>query len=106
MFPVVVDTGSDGCMFDHSLALLVGLNVYQSGVIATANGIRGPEEIAIYPIEVVFPDLDDASWEIMAQFKALPHGLNGILGHAGFLGRMRATFSFGREFELWAIKRR
>lgn len=92
-------------MFDHTLALLVGLNVYQAGVTATASGIGGPEEIAIFPIEVVFPDLDNAYWEIMAQFKTLPNGLNGILGHAGFLGRMRATFSFGREFELSAIKR-
>jgi hypothetical protein len=68
-------------MFDPSLALLVGLNVDQAGAIATASG--GPEEIAIIPIEIVFPDL----------------------GHAGFLGRMRATFSFGWEFESSEIER-
>lgn len=81
MFPAVVDTGSDACMSDHSLALLIGLNVHQAGAIAIATG--GPEAIASFPIEIVFPDL----------------------GHAGFLGRMRATFSFEREFESSEIER-
>jgi hypothetical protein len=65
------------------MALLIGLNVHQAGAIATASGIGGPEEIASFPIEIVFPDL----------------------GHAGFLGRMRATFSFEREFESSEIER-
>ena len=63
------------------------------------------EEIAVFPIHVAFPNLDDASWEIHAQFKALPDGIDAILGHAGFLGRMTATFVEGKEFELSDIRR-
>lgn len=103
--PVVLDTGSDRCMFDHELALLVGLNVYQAGSTSRATGIGGSEEIALFPIEVRFPDLGDASWQIMAQFKKLPDGINGVLGHAGFLGRMTATFHRAESFELSNIKR-
>ena len=92
-------------MFDHELPLLLGLNAYQAGAASTATGIGGREEIALFPIEVMFPDLDGASWRITAQFKRLPENLNGVLGHAGFLGSMRATFSHGRTFELSEIKR-
>lgn len=92
-------------MFDHQLALLVGLNVYQAGSSSTATGIGGTEEVALFPIEVRFPDLDDASWEITTQFKALPDGFNGVLGHAGFLGRMTATFDRAKTFELSNFKR-
>jgi hypothetical protein len=100
----VLDTGADRCMFDHRLALLVGVNVYQAGASNSATGIGGREEISVFPIEVEFPDLNNVSWEIFAQFKTLPDGINGILGHAGFLGRMKAAFSYGKEFELSEIK--
>ncbi len=104
-FPVVLDTGADRCIFDHELALLVGLNVYQAGSTSTATGIGGTEEISLYPIEVRFPDLDHASWQITAQFKTLPDGINGVLGHAGFLGRLTATFNRAETFELSNVKR-
>jgi hypothetical protein len=101
----LLDTGADRCMFDHQLALLAGVNVYEAGASSSATGIGGLEKIAVFPIHVAFPNLDDASWEIHAQFKALPDGIDAILGHAGFLGRMTATFVEGKEFELSDIRR-
>ncbi len=92
-------------MFDHELPLLLGLNAYESGSTATVVGIGGPEEIALFPIELRFPDLDDAAWTVTAQFAKLPSGLNGLLGHAGFLGRMRACFDRAGSFELSEIRR-
>ena len=104
--PVQLDTGSDRCMFDHELPMWLGLNVYRDGALATATGIGGAEPIALFPIEVVFPDLGGLSWELTAQFKSLPGSMNGVLGHAGFLGRMRASFYRGDTFELSDIQRK
>ena len=100
----LVDTGADRCMFDDRLALSLGINVYEAGMPSTATGIGGEESIVVFPVEIGFPDLDGRSWEIHAQFKRLPDDLNGVLGHAGFLGRMRAEFSFGRELRLCDIR--
>ena len=91
-------------MFDHELALSIGMNPYQDGQQAEAVGIGGIEQIAVAPIELVIPAFESRSWQIFAQFKRLPEGTPAILGHAGFLGRMRATFTQGREFELADIK--
>ena len=103
--PVQLDTGSDLCMFDHELPMLLGLNVYEGGALSTATGIGGSEPIALFPIQIVFPDLAGRSWELTAQFKSLPGRMNGVLGHSGFLGRMRASFYRGETFELSDIKR-
>lgn len=102
--PAIIDTGSDRCMFDHELALSIGMNPYQDGQEAEAVGIGGAERIAVAPIELVIPAFEGQSWRIFAQFKRLPEGAPAILGHAGFLGRTRATFTRGREFELAEIK--
>ena len=103
--PVQLDTGSDRCMFDHELPMWLGLNVYEDGALSTATGIGGPESIALFPIEIVFPDLDGMTWEITAEFKSLPGDMNGVPGHAGFLGRMRACFHRGETFEISDVKR-
>jgi len=102
---MLLDTGSDGCMFDDRLALLVGVNVYLAGSAGSATGIGGAEAIAVFPIEIEFPSLDGLSWSVFAQFKRLPDGLNGVLGHAGFLGRLTACFSRAETFTLSDMKR-
>ncbi|GEM_PF-5382269 len=91
-------------MFDHEIALSIGMNPYQDGMIAEATEIGGTEQIAVAPVELAFPTLDGRSWRIEAQFKRLPEGSPAILGHAGFLGRMTATFIRGQVFELGGIK--
>ena len=91
-------------MFDDRLALALGINVYEAGVLAMATGIGGTEQIVVLPIEVAFPGLGGRAWEIHAQFKRLPDGLNGVLGHAGFLGRMTARFAYGRELTLSGLR--
>ena len=103
-FPAIVDTGSDLCMFDDQLLLLIGLNAYQIGSQSTATGIGGIEQVSVFPIEVVFPDLNHASWEIHARFKRMPESVPGVLGHAGFLGRMKASFFYAKTFEPSQIK--
>lgn len=94
---VVVDTGADRCMFDDQLALLVGINVSRDGASSRVVGIGGSEEAAVFPIDVVFPDLDNAAWEIQAQSKRLPDGFSGMLGHGGFLGRRSAAANSAAE---------
>ena len=103
-FLALVDTGSDLCMFDDQLLLLLGLNAYQIGAQSTATGIGGVEQVSVFPIEVVFPALNNAAWEIHARFKRMPESVPGVLGHAGFLGRMKASFSHAKTFELSEIK--
>lgn len=103
-FLSIVDTGSDLCMFDDQLLLLLGLNAYQIGAQSTAIGIGGAEQVAVFPIEVVFPALNNAAWEIHARFKRMPESVPGVLGHAGFLGRMRASFAHAKTFELSEVK--
>ncbi len=105
LFPALVDTGSDLCMFDDQLLLLIGLNAYQMGTASTATGIGGIEQVSVLPVEVIFPDLQNASWQIHARFKRMPETVPGVLGHAGFLGRMKSTFSHARTFELSEIRR-
>lgn len=86
-------------MFDHELALSVGLNPATDGKIEAAVGIGGRETIAVAPIDLVIPAFSQRSWTVHAQFKRLSDGTPAILGHGGFLGRMTATFIRGREFE-------
>lgn len=80
------------------------MNPFLDGMEGETTGIGGTEPIAIAPIEIVVPALRGSSWLIFAQFKRLPVGAPAILGHAGFLGRMHATFERGREFELSNVK--
>ena len=91
-------------MFDHELALTIGMNPYVEGVEGEALGIGGVERIAVAPIEIIVPALGSISWTIFAQFKRLPSSAPAILGHAGFLGRMHAAFESGREFVLSNVK--
>ena len=100
----MLDTGADRCLFDDRLALALGVNPYEAGSTQRTTGIDGTEHVAVMPVELVFPDLDGASWTIMAQFMRLPDDVGGVLGHAGFLGRMRASFVRGEFFELSEIK--
>ncbi|MBK7952274.1 MAG: hypothetical protein IPK00_26865 [Deltaproteobacteria bacterium] len=91
-------------MFDDQLLLLLGLNAYQIGARSTATGIGGVEQVSVFPIEVVFPALDDAKWQIHARFKRMPESVPGVLGHAGFLGRMKASFAHGTTFVLSELR--
>lgn len=60
--------------------------------------------MSVFPIEVVLPVLNSAVWEIHSRFKLMPESVPGVLGHAGFLGRMKASFSHSKTFELSEIK--
>lgn len=66
--PAVIDTGSDRCMFDHELAISIGMNPYQDGMEQEAVGIGGREPIAVAPIELVVPAFDDRSWPVPGGF--------------------------------------
>lgn len=85
--PMVIDTGSDRCLFDVELAHRIGINPVDGGNLAGTTGICGRIMTAFWPIEVEFPQLN-RSFEIYAQFtNALPADVNGLLGNQGFLDR-------------------
>lgn len=104
LIPALLDTGSDHCLFDHELAISVGLNPATDGALDQVMGIGGPELIAVAPIEIAVPALGDLTWRIHAQFKSLRGGIPAILGHGGFLQFMRASFSHATDFELGDIR--
>jgi hypothetical protein len=57
--------------------LLLGFNAYQVGAQSTATGIGGVEQVSVFPIEVVFPSLNNAAWEIHDRFKRMPESVPG-----------------------------
>jgi hypothetical protein len=104
LIPALLDTGSDHCLFDHELAISVGMNLATDGALDEVVGIGGREFIAVAPIEIVIPELGNLAWRIYAQFKSLRHGTPAILGHGGFLQFMRASFLYATDFELTGIR--
>lgn len=85
--PMIIDTGSDRCLFDATLAHEIGVNPTSGGVLSETSGVGGRATTALWPIEIEFPQLG-RGFEIFAEFtNALPPDVNGLLGNSGFLDR-------------------
>ena len=97
--PMLVDTGADRCMFDVNLAEHIGVNPYMDGIEESATGIGGSEPVCIMPMTICLPQLECEYEEVMVQFKILPPGVAGMLGHEGF-DKMRISFSRGEYFDI------
>jgi len=95
---MVLDTGSDRCMFDEQLARdYLAFNPATDGIIDSATGISGSDPVAVFPVEIFIPDLS-RSFQVHAQFKRLP--FPGVLGFEGVLDQYTVTFHRGQYFEI------
>jgi len=99
--PMIVDTGADACYLDHRLAYSIGINPVDGGAIGMVRGLSGMQPAARFPVDVFIPDFG-LGFRTDVNFSLMEHpGMNGLLGHVGFLERFRrVTFFPGRAFEL------
>lgn len=98
---MIVDTGADRCFVDHRLAYTIGINPVDGGALGTVVGIASEQPTAIFPVDLHVPAFA-FSLRIDVCFSILNMpGMNGLLGHDGFLNRFRrVTFRPGDSFEL------
>jgi hypothetical protein len=98
---MIVDTGADACFIDHRLAYSIGINPVDGGAIGSVRGLSEESPTARYPVDLYLSEFD-LSFRIDAFFSFLESpGMNGLLGHAGFLDRFRrVSFYPGVAFEM------
>lgn len=98
---MIVDTGADALYIDHRLAYSIGINPFDGRAIGLVRGIAEEQPTARYPIELYLPQFD-LKFRVDAYFVPLDSpGMNGLLGHEGFLDRFRrVSFHPGESFEL------
>ncbi len=98
---MLVDTGADACFVDHRIAYEVGINPVDGGAMGTVVGISSEQPTALYPVDLLVPQLDlSLRVDVLFSILNMP-GLNGLLGHLGFLDRFRrVSFYPGEAFEL------
>ena len=98
---MLVDTGADACFVDHRIAYSVGINPIDGGAMGTVLGVSSEQPTARYPVDLQIPSLG-LSMRVDVYFSILNMpGLNGLLGHEGFLNRFRrVSFYPGQTFEL------
>jgi len=96
---MVVDTGSDRCMFNEQLARdYLDINPAMYGMLDKATGLSGTDDVAVFPhLEVFLPELK-RSFIVSAQFKFLL--FPGVIGHEGVLNQLKVTFHHGEYFEI------
>jgi hypothetical protein len=87
-FEAMVDSGSSDCIFQESIASAIGIKI-ESGKKEVRNGIGGPQDVWIHPIQLYVGMTDII--EINAAFaKTLP--MAGLLGRIGFFEHFKITF--------------
>ncbi len=98
---MLVDTGADACFVDHRIAYEVGINPIDGGAMGTVVGISSEQPTARYPVDLLFPSLGlSLRVDVLFSILNMP-GLNGLLGHVGFLDQFRCVSFFpGESFEL------
>lgn len=95
--PMIVDTGADACFIDHRLAYSIGINPVDGGAIGSVWGLSEESPTARYPVDLYLSEFD-LSFRVDVFFAILESpGMNGLLGHEGFLDRFRrVSFIPGR----------
>jgi hypothetical protein len=97
---MLLDTGSDFCMFDTLLATqFLGLDIATLGERTTISGIEGESSVYIHPIQIHIRDLGKTFNIEKAYFGKLAFTA-GILGHNGFLDQINVKFSKSKSFEI------
>lgn len=98
---MIVDTGADACFIDHRLAYSIGVNPVHGGAMGTVRGIAEERPTARFPVDLHLP-IFDLTFRVDVFFSFLESpGMNGLLGHTGFLDRFRrVSFYPGEAFEL------
>lgn len=98
---MLVDTGADACFVDHQIAYAVGINPIDGGAMGTVVGISSEQPTARYPVDLLVPSLGLCMHvDVLFSILNMP-GLNGLLGHVGFLDQFRrVSFYPGIAFEL------
>ena len=92
---LLVDTGSEFCIFDATLARrLLALDVESGGRAAVMSGIDGRDVRAhVHPIRIFARDLK-REFEIREAYFCNLRGLAGVLGHNGFPRSLGKSFEF------------
>jgi len=98
---MIVDTGADALYIDHRLAYSIGINPFDGRAIGSVRGISAEQPTARFPIDLHLAQFG-LRFRVDAFFSRLEApGMNGLLGHEGFLDRFRRVSFFpGEAFEL------
>lgn len=96
---VVIDTGSDFCIFDFELARSIGFDPSTVGKKTSLEGIGAAVDAWIVPVSVYVVKLKRA-FEIDGYFCVLRRGIFGVLGHRGFLEHFETRFARAEYFEI------
>ncbi len=96
---LLLDTGSDNCIFDALLAQqLLGINVASVGRPTKLFGLEREVDAFVLPISLHIRELKRTFEIPEAHFCSLGN-LGGILGHHGFLDQVTVRFRRGKSFE-------
>lgn len=96
---LLLDTGSDYCIFDALLAQqLLGINVASAGRLTKLFGLEREVDAYVLPIAVHVRELK-RTFEIPEAYFCTLGNLGGILGHHGFLDCVSVHFQRGKSFE-------
>lgn len=100
LVPMIVDTGSDLCIFSVHLAHSIGVNPLDGGEdqlqdMWVAGG--GKFTTAAWPVSIHVPQLGHR-FDLSARFGQFNEGTNGVLGHQGFLKWMSIRFDYAESF--------
>lgn len=104
-YQVLVDSGSDTCVFDTGIADVLGID-WKNGKPKEIFGVGGKAHISyVCPVTL---DVSGASYEVEACFLPNTSGRAfkyGLVGQQGFFDRFVVKFDFSKEeLELKAVR--
>lgn len=102
--PMLVDTGSDHCIFNEELAPEVGIDLEEDRPYQRTWVPGGGERLLKeWDVRVIAPQLGHA-FLLRARFDRFQDNMNGLLGYGGFLRWMHIQFLFKESFRVFEIR--
>lgn len=98
-YEVLVDSGSDFCIFDAEIAVILGIDIYkgEENIVAGITGVR--ESYYVHPIQIKV-----GGWVYKIKAGFLPNIADlgyGVVGQRGFFDLFVVKFDFNKgEIEL------
>lgn len=104
LVPMVIDTGSDLCIFSANLAHAIGINPLDGGDMQEVWVAGGAKiSLAAWPVRIHLPQIGH-HFSLSARFGQFNEGINGVLGHQGFLRWLTIRFSYSESFVIEEIR--
>lgn len=105
LIPMVMDTGSDQCVFARELAPEIGIDVDRDGGrVQRVFPLGGePRLVREYKVQIVAPQIE-RRFLLLARFDTIGNGSNGVLGYGGFLNFLDVRFVFKTHFQVFDIR--